>query len=225
LRRSPRWEKLSTRPLREALTEVVAMLRAEWGERTERPMGNRVAFFGTPGSGTTTALCKALTSDIFFRGQKAVVLKMDGDQPNPAEGLAMYCEALNVPLLRSSDELEDLQGRVYLDLAGGSLQDQRAWRGLGRLLSEFYVDTRVLVVNAAYESNLIKSTFDRARDAEATHVVFTHLDEIQHWGKLWEPLMEGGLSPLFFSRGQNISGDVSDDMLGMLVEKTFGLRK
>jgi len=224
LRRSPRWEKLSTRPLREALVEAVALLRAEWGERAESPMGKRVAFFGTPGSGTTTALCKALTIDIFFRGQEAVVLKMDGDQPNPAEGLAMYCEALNVPFLRSTDELEASQGRIYLDLAGVPLQDQRAWRGLGHLLSEFYVDTRVLVVNAAYESNLIRSTFDRAREVEATHVVFTHLDEIQHWGKLWEPLMEGGLNPLFFSRGQNISGDVGEDMLGMLVEKTFGVR-
>ena len=225
LRRSPRWEKLSNRPLREALVEVVSLLRAEWGERPEHPMGKRVAFFGTPGSGTTTALCKALTIDIFFRGQEAVVLKMDGDQPNPAEGLAMYCEALNVPFLRTTDELEVFQGRAYLDLFGVSLQDHRGWRSLGCLLSEFYVDTRVLVVNAAYESGFIKSAFDRAREAGATHVVFTHLDEIQHWGKLWEPLLEGGLNPLFFSHGQNISGDIAEDMFEMLAEKTFGVRK
>jgi flagellar biosynthesis protein FlhF len=225
LRRSSRWDKLSARPLREALVEVAALLRAEWGERAERPLGRRVAFFGTPGSGTTTALCKELTIDKFIRGQEAVVLKLDGDQPNPAEGLAMYCEALNVPFLRSSDELDFSPARVYLDLTGGPLQDQRAWRALGYLLSEFYVDTRVLVVNAAYDSNLIRSAFDRSRDAGATHVVFSHLDEIQHWGKLWEPLMEGGLTPLFFSRGQNISGDIGEDMLELLVEKTFGVRK
>jgi flagellar biosynthesis GTPase FlhF len=48
---------------------------------------------------------------------------------------------------------------------------------------------------------------------------------VQQWGKLWEPLMEGGLNPLFFSHGQNISGDIAEDMFEMLADKTFGVRK
>jgi len=174
LRRSPRWEQLRERPLGEALKEVVEMLRIQWDESTQRPLGTRVAFFGPPGSGSTTALCKALTIDVFFKQHPAVVMKLDGDQPNPTEGLAMFCEALQVPLMRSADELEQIADdhRFYFDATGSPLHDSAAWRSLGRLLGEFYIDSRVLVLNAAYDIDLLKRGYALGYEAGATHVVF-----------------------------------------------------
>jgi flagellar biosynthesis protein FlhF len=162
--------------------------------------------------------------DVFFRNQSAVVMKLDGEQPNPTEGLAMFCEALDVPLIRSSDELDTLgEGRrFYFDAAGSPLHDMAAWRDLGRLLGEFYIDTRVLVLNAAYETELLKRGYDAGREAGATHVVFTHLDEVQHWGKLWDLLLAGGLQPMFFSCGQNVSGDLHENTFELMAQRMLG---
>lgn len=223
-RRTPRWEQICHRPLAEALRDVVEMLRAQWDEQTPRALGERVAFFGPPGCGSTTALCKALTMDVFFRQQAAVVMKLDGDQPNPTEGLAMFCEALEVPLLRCADELEQIAPgrRFYFDATGSSLTDAAAWRDLGRLFGEFYIETRVLVLNAAYDIELLKRGYTMGREAGATHVVFTHLDEVRHWGKLWDLLLGGKLEPLFFSCGQNVSGDLSEDTFEQMVQRMLG---
>ncbi|MGC3991948.1 MAG: hypothetical protein QM796_20110 [Chthoniobacteraceae bacterium] len=225
LQATDRWERIKRRPLRDSLGEVVELLRGLWNKQPQRTVGRHVAFFGTPGSGITTALCKALTMDIFFRQQPACVMKLDGDLPNPTEGLAMFCEALNVPLHRYGDNLAAIpeDQRVYFDLAGIPLTDDAQWRDLGRLLGEFYVETRVLILNAAYEMETIKRTFGLALGAGATHVVFTHLDEVQHWGKLWDCILSSGLTPLFLSAGQNVSGNVHEQVFTTLVEKTFRL--
>lgn len=223
-RRTAQWDQLCRRPLGEALKEVVEMLRTQWHEQTKRAAGPRIAFFGPPGCGSTTALCKALTMDVFLRQQAAVVMKLDGEQPNPTEGLAMFCETLDVPLLRSPDDLEHIpEGRrFYFDATGAPLHDTAAWRDLGRLLSEFYIDTRVLVLNAAYEIDLLKRGYTRGREAGATHVVLTHLDEIHHWGKLWDLLLTGSLPPMFFSCGQNVSGDLREDTFELMVQHMLG---
>jgi flagellar biosynthesis protein FlhF len=224
LRLSPQWDLLRQRPLGEALKEVVEMLRAQWHETPERPLGARVAFFGPPGSGSTTALCKALTIDVFFQQQPAVVMKLDGDQPNPTEGLAMFCEALKVPLIRSADDLEHIPDnhRFYFDATGSPLQDGAAWRDLGRLLGEFYIESRVLVLNAAYDVGLLKRAYTLGHDAGATHVVFTHMDEVHHWGKLWDLLLSGGLQPLFFSCGQNVCGELREDTFDLMAQRILG---
>jgi len=221
---SPRWEQLRSQPLGESLPEVVEMLRAQWPEPGRQPLGTRVAFFGSPGSGSTTALCKALTMDIFLRQKRAIVMKLDGDQPNPTEGLAMFCEALGVPMVRSAAELECVpEGhRFYFDATGAALHDAAGWRDLGRAFGEFQIDTRVLVLNAAYEIDLLKRGYTLGREAGASHVVFTHLDEVHHWGKLWDLLLVGGLHPLFFSCGQNISGERREDTFELMTQHTFG---
>ncbi len=223
-RRSPRWEFLCQRPLGESLQEVVEMLRHQWHAPAPRPISERIAFFGPPGSGSTTALCKALTMDVFFRQQAALVMKLDGEQPNPTEGLAMFCEALGVPLLRCTDDLETIPPghRFYFDAAGSPLQDAAPWRDLGRLFGEFYIETRVLVLNAAYEIELLKRGYTLGLEAGATHVVFTHLDEVHHWGKLWDLLLEGGLPPMFFSCGQNVSGDLREDVFELMIQRMLG---
>ena len=224
LRRTPHWAQFCDFPIGDALKEVVELVRAHWNETPEQPLGMRVAFFGPPGSGTTTALCKALTIDTFFRQQPAVAMKLDGEQPNPTEGLAMFCEALGIPLIRLGDEIELVpEGhRLYWDATGFPLYDGPAWHHLGNILSDFYVDSRVLVLNAAYDINLLKRAYTLGCEAGATHVVFTHLDEVFHWGKLWDLLLSGGLRPLFFSCGQNVSGELYEDTFELMAQRTLG---
>ena len=81
------------------------------------------------------------------------------------------------------------------------------------------MESRVLVVNAAYERAIIQEAYTRATALGATHVVFTHVDELPRCGKLWEFVLDDGLVPLFASTGQNIAGDYDRHVIDLLVRR------
>jgi len=203
----PESRQLNEQPLQTAISHFAMLMRDRAPSRS-LALSNRVAFFGSPGSGSTTALCKQLASDIFLRGRQASVMKLEADEPNSSEGLAMFCEALGVQLLRTRGELKKLDEdtNLYFDIPGMALTGKNI-RHLQKTFDELGIESRVLVVNAAYERQLIQEAYTRAGSLGATHVVFTHVDEIPRCGKLWEFVLDDGLVPLFASTGQNIAAD------------------
>lgn len=217
----PETRGLNDQPLQTAISRFALLMRDRAPGRS-LALSNRVAFFGSPGSGSTTALCKQLSADVFLRGRQACVMKLESDEPNSSEGLAMFCEALGVPLLRTTAELRKIpeEAAVYFDLPGMTLTGKNI-RHLQKTFDELGIESRVLVVNAAYERQLIQEAYTRASAIGATHVVFTHVDEIPRCGKLWEFVLDDGLVPLFASTGQNIASDFDRHVIDMLVRRTL----
>lgn len=217
----PETRGLNDQPLQTAISRFALLMRDRAPGRS-LALTNRVAFFGSPGSGSSTALCKQLSSDVFLRGRQACVMKLEADEPNSSEGLAMFCEALGVPLLRTKAELQKIpeDAAVYFDLPGMTLTGKNI-RHLQKTFDELGIESRVLVVNAAYERQLIQEAYTRAGAIGATHVVFTHVDEIPRCGKLWEFVLDDGLVPLFASTGQNIASDFDRHVIDMLVRRTL----
>ena len=68
----PESRQLNEQPLQTAISHFAMLMRDRAPSRS-LALSNRVAFFGSPGSGSTTALCKQLASDIFLRGRQACV--------------------------------------------------------------------------------------------------------------------------------------------------------
>ncbi len=217
----PETRHLNEQPLQTAISHFAMLMRDRAPSRS-LALSNRVAFFGSPGSGSTTALCKQLASDIFLRGQSASVMKLEADEPNSSEGLAMFCEALGVQLLRTRGELKKLSDdtNLYFDIPGMVLTGKNI-RYLQKTFDDLGIESRVLVVNAAYERQLIQEAYTRAGALGATHVVFTHVDEIPRCGKLWEFVLDDGLVPLFASTGQNIAADFDRHIIDLLVRRTL----
>ena len=217
----PESRQLNEQPLQTAISHFAMLMRDRAPSRS-LALSNRVAFFGSPGSGSTTALCKQLASDIFLRGRQACVMKLEADEPNSSEGLSMFCEALGVPLLRTRNELKkfDEDTNLYFDIPGMVLTGKNV-RHLQKTFDELGIESRVLVVNAAYERQLIQEAYTRAGSLGATHVVFTHVDEIPRCGKLWEFVLDDGLVPLFASTGQNIAADFDRHIIDLLVRRTL----
>ncbi len=217
----PETRGLNDQPLQTAISRFALLMRDRAPGRS-LALSNRVAFFGSPGSGSTTALCKQLSADVFLRGRQACVMKLEADEPNSSEGLAMFCEALGVPLLRTTAELRKISEdvAVYFDLPGMTLTGKNI-RHIQKIFDELGIESRVLVVNAAYERQLIQEAYTRAGAIGATHVVFTHVDEIPRCGKLWEFVLDDGLVPLFASTGQNIASDFDRHVIDMLVRRTL----
>jgi flagellar biosynthesis protein FlhF len=210
-------------PIGAALTEVSVILRQDYMREPRKPLYNSVAFIGTPGTGKTTALCKRLVTDIFFRNRRARVLKLDLDRPNPNDGLAAFCDAMGVPLVRDSSDAMDTNPdeTLYIDFPGISLENREDVQEVAYALNRHLVVGRVLVVNAAYDTELIKRAYALGEELQATHVVFTHLDELIHWGKLWEFVIGQPLQPLFLSAGQNLAGDFSEQVFDSVLQRTF----
>ncbi len=234
LQASPALAGQGDRPLHQVLAEVGRALRQHVSKRPIRPLPPRSAFLGTPGVGRTTALCKWLARDVFAQGRAGRVVKAEFDRPNPAEGLAVFCEALGLALeyhAPASEEETPVQGAslapepaggfLYADLPGLSLRHPAENAAIARFLDREQFAGRVLVLNAAYDTAMLRRGYAAGRDLGATHLVFTHLDEVDHWGKLWDFLLEGELTPLFLATGPSLTGDLDEDVVAAALRRTL----
>jgi flagellar biosynthesis protein FlhF len=157
------------------------------------------------------------------QGRQKPALEPLGDQPNATDGLAAFCDVLGAPLLRSPSEVDEFDNEwlLYVDVPGVGLDAPGEHRRLAQTLDALDVDTRVLVINAALETEVIADTFEMGRACGATHVVFTHLDEVRRPGKLWRFVLFGGLQPWFVSSGPSPAGEIETDVFSALLARTF----
>ena len=223
IRADAEWPALEAMPTGAALARIGMALREQFRARPRRALGDRVAFLGSPGAGTTSALCKWLATEVFVRQRRGVVLKLDLDRANPGDALGVFCEALGVPCVRSIPDVPVLSTNesLFIDVPGVIPGRDEEADELTAALGPLFTTARVVVINAAYESALIKRSYEFAARTGCTHVVFTHLDELTHWGKLWDFLLGSNLTPIFLSTGPNIAGDCEENVFDAVVARTF----
>jgi len=229
LQATPSFATDTAGPLHRALADFGQALRSTSTARPVRPLPSRVAFLGTSGSGRTTALCKWLARGVFVQGRTGRVVKAEFDRPNPTEGLGVFCEALGLTLdhyVAGEAQVQTLanvaaEQFLYVDLPALSLGAAAENAALVQFLATERIDGRVLVLNALYDVATLRTAYAAGRDAGATHLVFTHLDELGHWGKLWDFLIDGELTPLFLATGASLTGDFEEDAVGAVLRKTL----
>ena len=217
------WSNLNALPLHRALAETSRLLRAQADARPTRAPLSRAAFIGAPGVGRTTALCKWLSSEVFRRARVGHVVAVEFDRPNSLGPLPVFSEALGVPLAHFPCETRAAipGGFVYFDLPALSPRRPAENQPLADWLDKEQINERVLVLNAAYDRAAMRDAYSAGRDLGATHLVFTHLDEVPQWGKLWDYLFDEALEPLFLSTGPSLTGDLEDDVSGAIVRRTL----
>ena len=217
------WNELNTLPLHRALAETSRLLRSHAEARTTRPSLSRAAFFGAAGVGRTTALCKWLSQEVFRRARMGHVVSVEFDRPNPLGPLPVFSEALGVPLAHFPCETRPAVpgGFVYCDLPAMSPRSPADNRALAAFLAREEIAERVLVLNAAYDRASLRDAYAAGRDLGATHLVFTHLDEVPQWGKLWDYLFDEEVEPLFLATGPSLTGDCEEDVPGAIVRRTL----
>jgi len=223
LQAAPGWEELQAAPLHRALVGAGLQLRREAERREEPAPLKRAAFLGAPGAGRTTALCKWLGAEAFRRGRLGHVVTVEFDRPNPPGPLPVFCEALGVPVAHfpAATRPAVAGGFVYFDLPGISARDPAENAALADFLDREQIEQRVLVLNAAYDHATLRGAYAAGRALGATHLVFTHLDEVPQWGRLWDYLIDGALEPLFFGTGPSLTGDCEEDVFDALVRRTL----
>jgi flagellar biosynthesis protein FlhF len=217
------WREINQLPLHRALAETSRLLRERAESRPTRGPLSRAAFLGAAGVGRTTALCKWLSVEVFRRARVGHVVTIEFDRPNPLGPLPVFSEALGVPLAHFPCETQPAVpgGFVYFDLPSISTRRPSDNTALGAWLDREAIVERVLVLNAAYDRAALRDAYAAGRDLGATHVVFTHLDEVPQWGKLWDYLFDEELEPLFASTGPSLTGDCEEDVCGAIARKTL----
>jgi len=223
LQSAPFWEESSSWPLHRALAEAGEHLRRDAERRWRRTPLERAAFLGGPGVGRTTALCKWLGTEVFRRGRLGHVVTVEFDRPNPSGPLPVFGEALGVPVARYPAATEPAVpgGFVYFDVPAFSAAEPSENTALSEFLDRERIHQRVLVLNAAYDHAALRAAYSAGRSLGATHLVFTHLDEVPQWGRLWDYLMDGALEPLFLATGPSLTGDCKEDVYRELVGRTL----
>jgi flagellar biosynthesis protein FlhF len=219
----PNWPELSALPLHRALAETSRLLRSQAEARVARPPVSRAAFVGSAGVGRTTALCKWLAQDVFRRARTGHVVGVEFDRPNPLGPLPVFAEALGVPLAHFPCATQPAVpgGFAYLDLPALSPRRPQENRRIASFLDTERIAERVLVLHAAYDRQALHDAYAAGRDVGATHLVFTHLDEVAQWGKLWDFLFDEEIEPLFLSTGPSLTGDCEEDVSGAIVRRTL----
>jgi flagellar biosynthesis protein FlhF len=223
LQREAGWADLNRLPLHRALAETSRLLRERVESRADRPALTRAAFLGAAGVGRTTVLCKLLAQEIFRRARMGHVVAVEFDRANPLGPLPVFSEALGVPLAHFPCETRPALpgGFVFFDLPGMSSGGGAANASLAHFLEREAIEQRVLVLNAAYDRAPLREAYAAGRALGATHVVFTHLDEVRHWGKLWDYLFDETLEPLFLATGPSLTGDWEEDVTGAIARRTL----
>jgi flagellar biosynthesis protein FlhF len=223
LQAGPGWRELNRLPLHRALAETSRLLREQAETRPARPLLSRAAFLGAPGVGRTTALCKWLSVEVFRRARLGHVVTVEFDRPNPTGPLPVFSEALGVPLAHFPCETQPAVpgGFVYFDLPGLSPRRPADNDPIAEWLDREAINERILVLNAAYDRAALRDAYAAGRDLGATHLVFTHLDEVPQWGKLWDYLFDEALEPLFLSTGPSLTGDCEEDVSGAIARRTL----
>lgn len=217
------WREINRLPLHRALAETSRLLRERAESRPTRGPISRAAFLGSSGVGRTTALCKWLSLEVFRRARTGHVVTIEFDRPNPLGPLPVFAEALGVPLAHfpCSTEPAVPGGFVYFDLPSISARRPIDNAALATWLDRERITERVLVLNAAYDRHAMRDAYAAGRDLGATHLVFTHLDEVPQWGKLWDFLFDEDIEPLFLATGPSLTGDCEEDVSGAIARRTL----
>ena len=217
------WNEFKDLPLADALKHITVGLSDRYRSATALKAQNKIALIGSPGVGKTTTLCKFLAHEVFMNKTCPMVLKVESGVPNPDDALRIFCEVVGVTLYRQAESVPQASddSPLYLDFPGLSLTNLEDWTTTKSTLDDLEVETRVLVVNGAYDKDILYKNINTANHLGATHLAITHFDEISNSTKLWPLLLRSNLTPLCICNGQNVTGDFTTGVLNQMISRTF----
>ena len=217
------WDQIKELSLADALKQITIGLSDRYKSNEQIPVTRSIALIGTPGAGKTTTLCKILAYEVFINKKVPMVLKIENGVPNPDDSLRIFCDVIGVTLFREFNKLPEItdQNPLYVDLPGLSLASVEDWSQTKDALDQCGVDTRVLVINGAYDARVLHRSVQTAKHLGVTHLAITHFDELSNATKLWPLILNSGLTPFCVCNGQNVTGDFSKGVLNQMISKTF----
>lgn len=215
----PSWKEQN---IQKNLHNFFEYLKELYGDTNQHAIESRIAFVGPSGVGKTLAMCKLLSQEVFINGNRPIVVKLDSNQAKGQEALNVFCDVLGIPFLQEGiDEIPQDESKIVFDCDGVDFNKYDEIQILCDKLNSLKISSRILTLNALYDTNFLDLCFAQSQQLQLTHCVFTHLDEVIGCNKLWKYILKGGLTPYFFSTGQNLTADFTAQILPYLLHKTY----
>lgn len=205
------------------LNSVQDWLRNLWRSRSAPQPAKVHVFIGPAGSGKTTALSKWLAQSVLIENRLSRVYRLDGLTANTAESLSVFAEVLGVPLerFRDSGEVPNPAELIFVDLPGIDWRNPESLKELAQHLA-FWRGAQVhLVLNGAYDANLLLTQARAFSSLPVSDIVFTHLDEETRWGKLWNVWLGTNYTVSRLSAGQNLPGEFWSADADLILKRQF----
>jgi flagellar biosynthesis GTPase FlhF len=108
-----------------------------------------------------------------------------------------------------------------MDLPGVDWRDARAVRELTTQLIGHGSPHLHLVLNGAYDTDVMLAQARAFAGLPLEDAIITHLDEEPHWGKIWNLALGAGLTIRFLSAGGTIPGDFLEAGSELLLARQF----
>ena len=170
-------------------------------------IGRPHVFIGPAGCGKTTVICKWLTTAVLRGEQSARAWRLDGETVNTSEFLSLHCELLGVPVERFWNDAPVTEELLFVDLPGVETHDATGMKKLGEQLQSLPAPHVHLVLNAAYDTELLFEQFRAFATFLPEDLIFTHLDEEHRRVKLWNFVLGTNCHLGWLAGGQKLPGE------------------
>ena len=178
--------------------------------------GRPHVFIGPAGTGKTTVICKWLTTAVLRGEQSARVWRLDSETVNTSEFLTLHSELLGVPVERFWSGAETAEDLLFVDLPGVETHDAAGMKMLREQLQSLPAPHVHLVLNAAYDTELLFEQFRAFAAFLPEDLIFTHLDEEHRRVKLWNFVFGTNCTFGWLAGGQKLPGEFKAAETAML---------
>jgi flagellar biosynthesis protein FlhF len=195
---------------------IEGQLRVRGPLRLARGRCNVVALVGPTGVGKTTTIAKLAANFRLQEKCRVGLITIDTYRIAAVEQLRTYAEIMDLPMevVATADEMHGAIQRmaeldlVLIDTAGRSPRDETHLQELRAMLAEAQADEVHLVLSSVTSSAALQRSVDQFREAGATHVMLTKVDEAVNHGSLFPLLKRCELPITYITNGQSVPSDI-----------------
>ncbi len=173
-------------------------------------------FLGSKGSGKTSQLIKMAAHKLLQEKKKILILTADTFKIGASEQMKIYSQILNVPfqvIRQPSDwnvisKILDRIDHVYIDTPGINPKNASEIQFLSDILPPRELSCqRHFVSPVSLKDEMILDTLKRLEPLKIADLVFTSLDEANHYGTIYNVMERSGLPLHSFGTGPRVPED------------------
>ncbi len=175
------------------------------------------AVIGTTGVGKTTTLAKLAARLRFQRGLKGVLVTTDTYRLGAIEQIKRYSELMDLPL-EVATEPQDLvrifaahkdKDFILVDTTGRSIKDPRHKMELSRIFDAIPRLRALALLPATAKSEDVRNQVGYYSRFSTVGWALTKVDETQHYGPLFTPVIGQELPVSYITNGQKVPEDIA----------------
>lgn len=209
--------------------EMMKCIKTSGPLKTNMKKTRAIAFVGTTGVGKTTTVAKLAAEFSLNQKQNVALISFDTYRIAAIEQLKIYAKIIDIPLFVVRDNQEFYEAMhlckdkdiVLIDTAGRSRKDQKQIKELaGYLKGDIPVEIH-LILSSIEQEDILLSNIKHFDTLSVDHLIFSKLDEVNLFGKLFNIAMKASKPISYLTTGQKVPEDIETATPEKLIDMIF----